>query len=213
MTASSVVHLHEKDDALAEERLRAREIVAAIRDGNREAETALVKRYMKGMTVLVARRIGDDERARDIVQEVFYIAIRKLRDTDLQQPERLAGYLRGIAVRTVQNAVRKRQREPIPVDVDAVNSMPDPIPGQFRQLAETQAREAVREMLGDLKVDRDRDLLMRYYVYDEDKEVICEALGLDGLHFNRVLFRARKRFRKCLEDSGNAESLGISNDD
>ena len=64
-----------------------------------------------------------------------------------------------------------------------------------------------------MPVERDRDLLIRLYVYDQDKEEICRELGLDSLHFNRVLFRAKGRFKKILERTGEIVNLMPENDD
>ena len=59
---------------------------------------------------------------------------------------------------------------------------------------------------------RDREILRRFYVEDQDKEDICRALNLDSLHFNRVLFRAKKRFRKLLEKSATVADLAAGRD-
>ena len=58
-----------------------------------------------------------------------------------------------------------------------------------------------------MPVKRDREILTRFYVEDQDKDEICTALNLDSLHFNRVLFRARKRFRKILEKSAGLSDM------
>ncbi len=51
------------------------------------------------------------------------------------------------------------------------------------------------------ETDRDRQILYRFYIAEEDKERICADLDLSSLHFNRVLFRARQRFKDLLESS------------
>ena len=167
----------------------------------------MVDRYSRGLRYLLVRRIGDDERARDLLQETFCIAIEKLRNKPLDSPERLAGYLRGIAIRVALNAGRRRSREPYPIDTQAVSAIPDHEPRQFQQIAKEQTTSAVHKLLNAMPVERDRELLIRLYVYDQDRKEICRALGLDSLHFNRVLFRAKGRFRKILEESGDTESL------
>jgi RNA polymerase sigma-70 factor (ECF subfamily) len=43
---------------------------------------------------------------------------------------------------------------------------------------------------------------MAVYVRDEDKDEICASLGIDSTHFNRVLFRAKQRFRELLVQRG-----------
>ena len=200
---TNVVNISDADDTLAEEKRIAVDIVANIRNGDSDAETALVTRYRQGMQFLLSRKIGDAERARDLVQETFCIAIEKLRTTPLEQPERLAGYLRGIAVRVAMNDGRRKRREPISVDIDAVSAIPDAMPRQFEVLESAELASAARELMRTIPVERDRELLMRYYIYDQDKQEICAELGLDSLHFNRVLYRAKGRFRKIVEKSGN----------
>lgn len=201
MAKARVVELHAGDPALAEEARVANRLTLGIRKGDAVAESEMIERYSRGLRFLLARRIGDDERARDLLQDTFCIAIEKLRTTDLANPERLAGYLRGIAVRVSLNAQRRRNREPYPIDIDAVAAIPDAEPGQYQQVSKEQTQANIKKLLETMPVERDRDLLTRFYIYDQDKQNICRALGLDSLHFNRVLFRAKKRFRKILEDS------------
>jgi RNA polymerase sigma-70 factor (ECF subfamily) len=173
----------------------------------------MVERYSRGLGYLLARRIGDDERARDLLQETFCIAIKKLRETELEQPERLAGYLRGIAVRVALNAGRRRKREPTGLDSSAIAAIPNDERRQFQHVAGEETQSAVRKILQSMPVERDRELLIRFYVYDQDKQEICRELGLNSLHFNRVLFRAKNRFRKLLEKSADVADLMPSGDD
>jgi RNA polymerase sigma-70 factor (ECF subfamily) len=161
---------------------------------------------------LLLRRTRDEDRARDLLQDTLSIAIAKLRDTDLENPERLAGYLRGIAIRVALNAGRRQQREPYSMEAEAVAEIPDREPRQFDHVAREQTQAAVHKLLRSMPVKRDRELLTRFYVQDQDKEEICRALGLDSLHFNRVLFRAKKRFRKLLEKSATVADLAAGQD-
>jgi RNA polymerase sigma-70 factor (ECF subfamily) len=207
LAKARVIELHAGDPALAEEARVATRLTLGIRDGDSVAESEMIERYSRGLRYLLARRIGDDERARDLLQDTFCIAIEKLRTTDLANPERLAGYLRGIAVRVSLNAQRRRNKEPYPIDIDAVAAIPDAEPRQFQHVSNEQTQAAVEKLLQSIPVERDRDLLIRFYIYDQDKKNICQALGLDSLHFNRVLFRAKKRFRKILEDSSSNNEL------
>ena len=56
-------------------------------------------------------------------------------------------------------------------------------------------------LLDMLTVDRDRQILERFLVYEEDKDDICEDLGLDTVQFNKILHRARKRFKELARAS------------
>jgi RNA polymerase sigma-70 factor (ECF subfamily) len=43
---------------------------------------------------------------------------------------------------------------------------------------------------------------MAVYVREEDKDETCARLDIDSTHFNRVLFRAKQRFRELLVQRG-----------
>jgi RNA polymerase sigma-70 factor (ECF subfamily) len=54
---------------------------------------------------------------------------------------------------------------------------------------------------------RDREILHRFYLLEEDKSVICSALDLSAAHFDRVLYRAKQRMRELLNDHVELRSL------
>ena len=64
----------------------------------RAAEEALVARYGPPLHFMLKQRTRDSELALDIRQDALRIVIEKLRAGTLEQPERLGGYLRGVAV-------------------------------------------------------------------------------------------------------------------
>lgn len=206
---SRVIPLQARDAALDEEARVAAELVRDIRAGKSSAEAAMIERYSSGLRYLLLRRVNDAELAQDLLHDTFCIAIVKLREIDLDNPERLAGYLRGIAIRVCLNAGRRQRREPGVENNDIVERIPDRTPRQFEQLSKEQTLTALRKLLRSMPVARDRELLTRLYVHDEDKQEICSALGLDSLHFNRVLHRAKNRFRKLLENTPEAADLSV----
>jgi RNA polymerase sigma-70 factor (ECF subfamily) len=202
MPDARVIPLRKEDERLKEEAQAAARIVQGILEGNVSAETELVERYSRGLRFLLIRKSGDEERARDLLQETFLIAFRKLREKPLDQPQRLAGYLKGIADNVARSGGRKRNREPLPMDAEAIAAIPAEEIRPFQRISSEQTHAAVQALLDSMPVERDREVLRRYYIYDQDKPEICRALGLDSLHFNRVLHRAKGRFRKILEESG-----------
>ena len=60
----------------------------------------------------------------------------------------------------------------------------------------------MREVLKGLPAQRDRELIVGFYLDEEDKDALCQRFGISTLHFNRVIHRARERFRELLEDRG-----------
>jgi RNA polymerase sigma-70 factor (ECF subfamily) len=63
--------------------------------------------------------------------------------------------------------------------------------------------------LDELGTPRDREILTRVYLRDEDKTDVCAALDVDATHFNRVLFRARQRFRELLVRADRRNALRL----
>jgi RNA polymerase sigma-70 factor (ECF subfamily) len=59
--------------------------------------------------------------------------------------------------------------------------------------------DIVRQVISEMRADRDRQILYRFFITEEDKEKICADLDLTSLHFNRVLSRALKRFKDLYE--------------
>jgi hypothetical protein len=54
----------------------------------------------------------------------------------------------------------------------------------------------VRQTLAELKNNRDREVIFRYYIAEEDKARICADLGLNSQQFNSVIFRALRRYKE-----------------
>lgn len=174
------------------------ELVRRIGQGDRSAEEELVRRYQRGLVYLVRRRTGDSELALDIAQDTFRIAIEKLRQGPLEQVDRIAAYLRGTALNLVIAQGRTQARRATTADSEAIEAVADQAAGPFDHVSSEQVQRIVRTLLGELAVPRDREILVRTYLKDEDKAAICEKLGIDSAHYNRVLFRAKQRFRELL---------------
>ena len=78
-----------------------------IGSGDRRAEQELVERYGRALLYLLKRRTHDPELALDVRQDTFRIAIEKLRAGEIQEPGRVAAYLRGIALNLVIGEVER----------------------------------------------------------------------------------------------------------
>ena len=175
------------------------DLASRIRIGDRQAEAELVARYQRGVTLLLRRSAGDPSLAEDLAQETFRIALEKIRRGDLREPEKLAGFLcslaRNLSIEHFRKASAHRASGPPPED-SVRGDEPDPLE---RLLRAEQAR-IVRGILSELPTERDRQILLRFYLAEEDKAAICRDLGLTSLHFNRVLFRARERYRELFDE-------------
>jgi RNA polymerase sigma-70 factor (ECF subfamily) len=185
------------------------ELVERIGQGDRSAEEELVRRYQRGLIYLLKRRTRDPQLALDLAQETFRIAIEKLRQGPIDQVDRVAGFLRGVALNLASADVKKHFRRATTADSDAVDIAADDAAGPFDNVSTEQVQRVVRSLLNELPVERDREILIRTYLQDEDKSSICEALGVDSAHYNRVLFRAKQRFRELLLSAASQRGLRL----
>lgn len=162
---------------------------------------AAVYRDFPGLRALILRRVRDPELAADILQDAAVTTLEKLRSGEIAYPQNLGGYLYRVALNHLRNYRRKdRSALSSPEALDELSaSDSDP---QWENVGTPQWATTVRRMLEEMPVARDREVLIRFYLDDEDREKICRDLTLSEEHFNRVIFRARNRFRELIEHRG-----------
>jgi RNA polymerase sigma-70 factor (ECF subfamily) len=172
------------------------EIVRRIIAGDSAAEDEVVRRYRQGVAVIIDRIVRSQSASEDVSQETFKIVLEKIRRGDLRQPERLSGFVcsvaRNAAIDYVRRARHLQNREE---NCDAEH-IPDPAPSQLEEILKQEKAGVVRQIINELKIERDRDLLFRYYIAEEDKDRICADLHLTRTQFNNVIYRATARFRE-----------------
>jgi len=175
------------------------DLVARIAAGDKNAEREFVLRYQQGIRVIVRRhcRAGDGA-AEDLAQDVLLRVLERLRAGAIRDSVALPAYIQT----TISHATSSEYRNRRPTEtVDSIEHVPatgDP-PDQF---SGTQLRNMLHSLLAELPVARDRELLKRFYLDEEDKEEVCRRLNIDPAHFHRVVFRARERFRSLLNEAG-----------
>ena len=181
-------------------------LVARIQAGDRAAETELVERFSHGLLLMLRRLAQNPTLADDLHQETLSLVVEKVRRGEVREPEKLAGFIRSTA-RNLFIADRRKEARyrsldeggeedegPRPVTLLADRG---PVPLD-KVLAGEEARQ-VQRLLGELRYDRDRQVLFRFYLSDQSREEICADLEIEPGHFNQVIFRARERLRELWE--------------
>ncbi len=176
----------------------ATSLVTRIAQGEKQAEEQLVARYSRGLLSFLRRKAGTDELADDLHQDTFRIVLERLRGKGLENPAQLAGFIHATARNLVIAHFRKQARRKTEPDSDAVARTSHGGTTQSDVTMLDEQAKMVRSVLAELRSERDRELLLRFYLDEEDKQSVCAALNLTDKHFNRVIFRARERFREIL---------------
>lgn len=174
-------------------------LISRIAAGDRSAEVEFVRQFERGVRVLVRRHCRPaDPVVDDLVQDVLSGVLERLRAGAIHDPAALPAYVQSAVV--YATSAEYRRRRPMQPE-SAIEQLPDPeSPGS--RLDAAQLSRMLRELLAEMPVPRDREILRRFYLEEEDKESVCRALAIDPGHFHRVMFRARERFRTLLEGTG-----------
>lgn len=176
----------------SKEKRFAEDIANRIANGDASAESELFERYYEGVRFALARRSRDEALAEDLAQETLLTVLNRLRESSIAEPEFLHRFIQQTAKYVFIGWTRKRGNQT--EFRETVDDAPDETSIELSYERE-ELRRLVRDLINDITVPRDRELLLRYYVRDQEKSAICDALSLSADHFDKIISRARIRFR------------------
>jgi len=118
----------------------------------------------------------------------------------LLKPESAAGYVFKVSMNLLLNYQRHTDnRADLRADIDVLDS----IAAHDADGAEiAQIRSMTKLAIESLPSLRDREVIRRFYLKEEDKQAICDELGLTALQFTQVMSRARQRMKQVFESQG-----------
>lgn len=172
------------------------ELVKRIIAGDPAAEEEVVRRYKQGIAIITDQIVRNRSVTEDLTQDALKIILTKVRRGDLREPERLSGFVCSVARNTALDYIRRSRHLKNQEAIGNAEQIPDPAPSQLDEVLRQERAQVVRQLINELKQERDRELLLRYYIAEEDKDEICEALGLTRAQFNNVISRATARFKE-----------------
>ena len=169
---------------------------------DRAAVEALIARHYTGLKLLIQRRVGDAEVAADILNQAACTAWEKWQSGQVRRPEEIGGYIFQVAMNLLRNRRRKvDERADRRVDSEVLGQLPSDA-AATDPWVEKKIAARVKRVLQELNSPRDREILVRFYLQEEEKDAICRDLALAPDQFDKVLHRARARLKELLEASG-----------
>ena len=186
-------------------RYTPRELVERIRAGERAVEDALVLQYSRGVQFLISQSVSDGSVGEDLYQDCFRMVLEKVRAGEVNDPDRLSGFICSLARNIVIEYFRKTSRREgyhAPADGDAV---PSHEPSQLERLLREEKGSLARRVLDALPSDRDRSVLYRFYIAEDDRDEICADLGIEATLLSQILCRARQRYKTLFEEYAAAQ--------
>jgi RNA polymerase sigma-70 factor, ECF subfamily len=177
-----------------------------------EADVAgLIEKNYVGLRLLVSRRCRDQHVGADLLNEAVCTTWAKWRAGKIGRPEQIAGYVLQVTMNLLRNHRRAIAERPEKrADAEKLQDLASEAePGD--ETIEREIASQVKSVIRGMSSQRDRAILVRFYLDEEDKEAICRDLGLTPLQFDKILHRARGRLRKLLESGGlgRAELLSL----
>lgn len=183
-------------------------LVAAARGGNRGAFEELVRATTAETYTLALRLLGNEEDARDVVQEAYLRAYRSI--GRFRGDASFRTWLYRITANCAATSLAKRQRRRVePLDDESPVVDDDPRHDPVARAEGGALRDRLTAALGDLP-PRLRAVVVLRDVYDLPHDAIAAELGISESAAKVRLHRARRRLREQLfplPDEGSSHAV------
>lgn len=168
-------------------------LVERIRRGEPSGMEELYRVFSRGIRFFLCRQLGPQD-LDDKVHDIFLIITKSIQAGELRDPERLMGYVRTIVRRQIaahiNSMVQARRNQ---TDMDFGTALTDYHPNPERRIIEDQNLKLAMRILGSLH-QREREVLMRFYLQEQTPGEICRDMGLTETQFRLIKSRAKARF-------------------
>src|ERR1700733_8614288 len=168
----------------------------------------LFLRYRRPLLQVFHHRRIDRDAADDLLQRTFLQAIKKIRTEGLDDPGNLGGYLYRTACKLATAYWRGELSHRHDNDRELLTTLKDEALSLKGGLDHEHLAKHVRGLMDHLPVQRDREVLERFYLHEEPPAAIRNSLQLTDLQFKQVLWRAQKSFGEILRRCGVPMATG-----
>jgi RNA polymerase sigma-70 factor (ECF subfamily) len=168
----------------------------ALKDRDQEAENQLIVHFSRPVQLKLQARLRSPELVQDARQETFLRVLSYFRSgKTLDNPASLPGFVHSVCHNVALELLRAHTRHE-----QMAENAPEPAdmaPSPEGQMVTTERKQIVKRLLQEL-AERDRDLLRRVLLEEEDKDQVCREFGVDRNYLRVLLHRARIRFKAAL---------------
>jgi RNA polymerase sigma-70 factor (ECF subfamily) len=180
-------------------------LVQQIKAGNDDGMEQLYRLFSRGIRFYLCRQLGPQE-LEDKVHDTFLIVVNAIRRGDLREPDRLMGFVRTVVRRQVaayiEQAVQTRREQ---AELESGICVADRAQNPEQEAMIKQKAALMKSALDSLS-QRDRDILIRFYLKEQSQEQICREMSLTETQFRLLKSRAKAKFgeigKKKLASSG-----------
>jgi len=169
-----------------------RDLIINCQQGDSQSYEQIYKLYAKAMFNICRRYMGDEEEARDILQESFIDAFRKL--PQLREVNTFSLWLKRIVTNNCINALRKKRllTEELNEKVDVIEEVDD---FEYTNHKASRIMDAI-----DLLPDGCKTVLSLYLFEGYDHKEISQILSISESASKAQFCKAKARIREQLEN-------------
>lgn len=183
------------------------ELIVAAQGGDRSAFDELVRQTFVDTFTLARRITGNEEDARDVVQEAYFRAWRGI--GKFRGEAQFSTWMYRITANAATTHVKRRQRHRAESLDDVAEPRDVRIESQPDAMVESgMALDRLADALDELP-PKLRSVVVLKDVYDLPHEAIADELGISVTAAKVRLHRARRKLRDVLEGSGEVESRAV----
>jgi RNA polymerase sigma-70 factor (ECF subfamily) len=182
--------------------------VRLLTDGDADTEQHFHTYFGRLLLIKLRQRLKSPQEILDARQETLMRVLVSLRQKrTLEHPERLGAFVNAVCNNVLLEMGRAARRT-VPLDDPADCDVPPLIAADNPEttLATSEEQARVRDVLNQLP-ERDRQLLRRVFLNEDDKDLVCRELGVGREYLRVLLHRAKARFREVYEQEGGARPL------
>jgi RNA polymerase sigma-70 factor, ECF subfamily len=174
--------------------------VERLRSGDTRTEEHFVGYFRELIQLKLRSRLKSKEAIEDVEQETFVRVLSALRsEQGLRQADRLGAYVNSVCNNVLLEHYRSQRRTEFLEDEDEgpAATLAAKGPDAFALLLTKETEKTVRDILDKLS-ERDRSLLRDVILEEQDKDEVCQRLGVDREYLRVLLHRAKQSFKSFL---------------
>lgn len=175
------------------------DLVQLARRGETAALGVLLERHRAALYGLALSIVRDRSVARDVVQDAFLVALRRL--GDVREPAAAGAWLRAI----VRNEALMRLRRFREIPANVPDDLRDPAPGPEAALEALATRDWVLAALERLPQEERVTVLLRYFTTRPSYSEIAAILGIPVGTVRSRLNHAKRRLGEALLNTATTE--------
>ena len=168
-------------------------LVERVRVADPLALEELYDLFSKGIRFYFWRHLGPQD-LDDRVHDAFLMVTQSIQTGELRDPERLLGFVRTVVRRLVATQIdRSVHSRRSRFSQDMLSSLHDRRIGPEEAAIQNEYQDVAMRVLRSIP-NRDREVLIRFYLQEQPAGQICREMDLTETQFRLIKSRAKARF-------------------